>query len=169
MPELSNPSGVVCIVTYPKLFQMVLTYKRLPLILRLKIWNSWLTLDKHKSNVVNIWFPHWELNLKLEPYSAPVQDAHTNWLQQDFWLLQSDVKILKESTTIPIHQYAAPLDTNHATLGVPVPQKRSQWNSISASKFSILPLPFLYLPFLNQFNNGSFCAHPLFSFLYRHH
>ena len=53
--------------------------------------------------------------IKQEPYSAPVQDTHAKQLQQDISPLQSDKQILKESITTPIHQYAAPLDTNHIT------------------------------------------------------
>ena len=54
--------------------------------------------------------------IKQEPYSAPVQDTHTNHLQQDISQLQTDMQILKESVNTPHTQYAPPLDTNPVAL-----------------------------------------------------
>ena len=54
--------------------------------------------------------------IKQEPYSAPVQNTHTNHLQQGISQLQTDIQNLKESVNRPHTQYAAPLDTNPITL-----------------------------------------------------
>ena len=54
--------------------------------------------------------------IKQEPYSAPVQDTHTNHLQQNFSQLQTDIQSLKEAINTPHTQYTAPLDTNPVAL-----------------------------------------------------
>ena len=54
--------------------------------------------------------------IKQEPYSAPVQDTHTNPLQQDISQLQTDIRTLKESVNTLHTQYAALLDTNPVAL-----------------------------------------------------
>ena len=54
--------------------------------------------------------------IKQEPYSAPVQDTHTNHLQQNISQLQTDIQSLKEAINTPHTQYTAPLDTNPVAL-----------------------------------------------------
>ena len=64
---------------------------------------------------------HKEVNLKhtgikQETYSAPVQDTHTNHLQQNISQLRTDIQSFKEAINTPHTQYAAPLDTNPVAL-----------------------------------------------------
>ena len=64
---------------------------------------------------------HKEVNLKhtgikQEPYSAPVQDTHTNHLQQNISQLRTDIQSFQEAINTPHTQYAAPLDTNPVAL-----------------------------------------------------
>ena len=54
--------------------------------------------------------------IKQERYSAPVQDTHTNHLQQNISQLRTDIQSLKEAINTPHTQYAAPLDTNPVAL-----------------------------------------------------
>ena len=54
--------------------------------------------------------------IKQEPYSAPVQDTHTNHLHQNISQLQTGIQSLKEVINTPHTQYAAPLDTNPVAL-----------------------------------------------------
>ena len=54
--------------------------------------------------------------IKEEPYSAPVNNTLTNYLQQNISQLQTDLQCLKDAINTPYIQYAAPLDTNPVTL-----------------------------------------------------
>ena len=54
--------------------------------------------------------------IKHELYSAPLQDTHTNHLQQDISQLQTDMQTLKELVNTPHTHYATPLDPNPITL-----------------------------------------------------
>ena len=54
--------------------------------------------------------------IKQEPYSAPVNHTHTNYLQHNISQLQTDIQSLKGAINTPHTQYAAPLDTNPVTL-----------------------------------------------------
>ena len=54
--------------------------------------------------------------IKQEPYSAPVHNTNTNYLQQNIFQLQTDIQSLKDAINTPHTQYAAPLDTNPVTL-----------------------------------------------------
>ena len=54
--------------------------------------------------------------IKQESHSAPVQDTHTNHLQQNISQLQTDIQSLKEAINTPHTQYAAPLDTSPVVL-----------------------------------------------------
>ena len=54
--------------------------------------------------------------IKEEPYSAPVNNTLTNYLQQNISQLQTDIQSLKDAKNTPHTQYAAPLDTNLVTL-----------------------------------------------------
>ena len=50
--------------------------------------------------------------IKQEPYSAPVHNTNTNYLQQNIFQLQTDIQSLKDAINTPHTQYAAPLYTN---------------------------------------------------------
>ena len=54
--------------------------------------------------------------IKQESHSAPVQDTHTNHLQQNISQLRTDIQSFKEAINTPHTQYAAPLDTNPVAL-----------------------------------------------------
>ena len=54
--------------------------------------------------------------IKQEPYSAPVHNTNTNYLQQNIFQLQTDIQSLKDAINTPHTQYAAPLDTNPVAL-----------------------------------------------------
>ena len=53
---------------------------------------------------------------KQEPYSAPVQNTHTKYFQQNISQLQTDIQNLKDAINTPHTQYAAPLNTNPVSL-----------------------------------------------------
>ena len=69
--------------------------------------------------------------IKKEPYSAPVNNNHTNHLQQNISNLQTDIQSLKDAINTPHTQYAAPLDTNPVTLQQQLSKTKKTSNTCS--------------------------------------
>ena len=72
--------------------------------------------------------------IKQEPYSALVQDTHTNHLQQNISQLQTDIQSLKEAINTPHTQYVAPLDTNPVALQQQLSKRKEDINHLQQMK-----------------------------------
>ena len=83
--------------------------------------------------------------IKHELYSAPIQDTHTNHLQQDIFQLQTNMQTLKEWVNTLHTQYAAPLDTNPVALQQQLFKMKEASNNCRRQN-ALMPTPLLLGP-----------------------